>query len=86
MALTRAALARAALARAALACRPLVLLDDTLSPVDAQVGRHIFASAVLGRLRGEGRTAVMASRQLQCLPHCDHVAGLADGGVAQAGS
>merc|ERR1719487_2468526 len=49
--------ARVALARAVLASKGggLVLLDDPLSAVDAQVGAHLFEKCIVGALAGTTR-------------------------------
>jgi ABC-type transport system involved in cytochrome bd biosynthesis fused ATPase/permease subunit len=52
--------ARVCLARAAYAapCATAVLLDDPLAAVDAHVGEHIFARAIVGLMRGATRVLV----------------------------
>jgi ABC-type multidrug transport system fused ATPase/permease subunit len=49
---------RVALCRAVYSDAPLLMLDDPLSAVDAQVGSHIFNKCIKGRAL-KGRTIVM---------------------------
>ncbi len=50
--------ARVSLARAVYADTDIVLLDDPLSAVDANVGRHIFEKCISGALAGKTRILV----------------------------
>jgi len=61
--------ARVALARAVFASRPggLVLLDDPLAAVDAQVGAHLFEQCICGTLKHT--TRILVTNQLQFLGH-----------------
>merc|ERR1719161_1119154 len=61
--------ARVALARAVLASQPggLVLLDDPLSAVDAQVGAHMFEKCIVEELAGT--TRLLITNQLHFLNH-----------------
>lgn len=63
---------RLCLARAAYAESGIVLLDDPLSAVDAQVGYHLLHHCIL---RGPlaGRTRVLVTHQLDVLPRADWV-------------
>lgn len=75
---------RVSLARAIYSDKPIYLLDDPLSAVDANVGRHIFEECVRGCLRG--KTILFVTHQLQYLPQCDRVLYMEDGRIAEEGS
>jgi ABC-type glutathione transport system ATPase component len=75
---------RVSLARAIYSDKPIYLLDDPLSAVDANVGRHIFEECVRGCLRG--KTILFVTHQLQYLPQCDRVLYMKDGRIAEEGS
>ncbi|RSH93382.1 hypothetical protein EHS25_007738 [Saitozyma podzolica] len=63
---------RLALARAAYSASDIVLLDDPLSAVDAQVAHHLLHNCILsGPL--ESRTRVMVTHQLEVLERADWV-------------
>lgn len=74
---------RVALARALVAQRPLLILDDSLSAVDAETERRI-----LERLRQalHGSTALLISHRLSALQHADHVFVLDGGQVVERGA
>ena len=74
---------RTAIARALLADRPVLILDDALSSVDAETEQHILAGL---RRAATGRTTVVVSHRLSGVAWCDQVLVLADGRVAQSGS
>ncbi|EDQ90078.1 uncharacterized protein MONBRDRAFT_82, partial [Monosiga brevicollis MX1] len=75
---------RVSLARAVYSDCDIYLLDDPLSAVDANVGRHIFEKCLRGSLRG--KTVVFVTHQLQFLPQCDRVIYMEGGRVAQDGT
>ncbi|XP_059377246.1 ATP-binding cassette sub-family C member 5-like [Carassius carassius] len=75
---------RVSLARALYSERPVLLLDDPLSAVDARVGSHIFHSAI--RRMAKSRTVIFVTHQLQFLPECDEVVLMKDGQIAEHGS
>jgi len=74
---------RIALARALVADRPMLILDDSLSSVDADTERHILEG-----LRGElqDRTVLLVSHRLSALQHADQVVVLDRGHVAETGT
>lgn len=74
---------RVALARALVAHRPLLILDDSLSAVDAETERKI-----LHRLREtlEDTTTLLTSHRLSALQHADLIIVLDQGRVAETGS
>ena len=51
----------------------VVLLDDTLSAIDAHVGEHLFEHAVAGDLWKEPPTRILVTRHIYFLPRCDKV-------------
>ncbi|GAB5359859.1 hypothetical protein AAMO2058_000578200 [Amorphochlora amoebiformis] len=62
---------RVALARAVYADVDVYLLDDTLSAVDAHVGRHIFEKCVRGLLLK--KTVILVTHHIRYLPQADQV-------------
>ncbi|XP_014846294.1 PREDICTED: multidrug resistance-associated protein 5-like [Poecilia mexicana] len=75
---------RLSLARALYSERPVLLLDDPLSAVDACVGSHIFSRAI--RRAAKGKTVLFVTHQLQYLPECDDVILMKDGQIVEHGS
>uniref|UniRef100_W5NE66 ATP-binding cassette sub-family C member 5 n=3 Tax=Lepisosteus oculatus TaxID=7918 RepID=W5NE66_LEPOC len=75
---------RVSLARALYSDRPLLLLDDPLSAVDAHVGAHLFHSAIRGAAKG--KTVLFVTHQLQFLPECDEVVLMEEGRIAEQGT
>ncbi|XP_038137298.1 multidrug resistance-associated protein 5 [Cyprinodon tularosa] len=75
---------RVSLARALYSERPILLLDDPLSAVDACVGSHIFSRAIRGVAKG--KTVLFVTHQLQYLPECDDVILMKDGQIVEHGS
>ncbi|KAJ5508755.1 hypothetical protein N7527_010898 [Penicillium freii] len=61
---------RISLARTIYADTDLLLLDDPLSAVDADVGQHIFNKAILGLLRG--KTCILENYQPKNLKNAEH--------------
>ncbi|KAM6952831.1 ATP-binding cassette sub-family C member 5 isoform 2-T2 [Lycodopsis pacificus] len=75
---------RVSLARALYSERPILLLDDPLSAVDACVGSHIFHKAIRGAAKG--KTVLFVTHQLQYLSDCDEVILMKDGQIAEHGT
>ncbi|XP_056294942.1 ATP-binding cassette sub-family C member 5 isoform X1 [Pseudoliparis swirei] len=75
---------RVSLARALYSERPILLLDDPLSAVDACVGSHIFHKAIRGAAKG--KTVLFVTHQLQYLSDCDKVILMKDGRIAEHGT
>lgn len=73
---------RLCLARALLKPSPVLLLDDTLSAVDADTEQRILAS--LARLRGR-QTLVIISHRVSSVRDCDEILVLEEGMVVQRG-
>uniref|UniRef100_A0A8D3B236 Multidrug resistance-associated protein 4 n=1 Tax=Scophthalmus maximus TaxID=52904 RepID=A0A8D3B236_SCOMX len=63
--------ARVSLARAVYQDADIYLLDDPLSAVDAEVGRHLFEECICGLLRKKPR--ILVTHQLQYLKAADHI-------------
>lgn len=59
---------RISLARAVYSDRELYLLDDPLSAVDTQVGKHIFEECINNVLWGKTVTLVTHQQQVTTLP------------------
>ncbi|KAM6953651.1 ATP-binding cassette sub-family C member 5 [Aplochiton taeniatus] len=75
---------RVSLARALYSDRPILLLDDPLSAVDAHVGSHLFYNAIRGAAKG--KTVIFVTHQLQYLPECDDVILMKDGQITEHGT
>ncbi|WWC65416.1 uncharacterized protein I303_108034 [Kwoniella dejecticola CBS 10117] len=63
---------RLSLARAAYSQSSIVLMDDPLSAVDANVSHHILKECILGGPM-IGRTRVIVTHQMDILPHADMI-------------
>lgn len=74
---------RLCLARALLKRAPVLLLDDTLSAVDADAERRILAALHGAR---SGRTLVIVSHRVSAVRETDHILVLREGRVIQQGS
>lgn len=75
---------RVSLARALYSDRPILLLDDPLSAVDACVGSHVFRNAIRGSAKG--KTVLFVTHQLQYLPECDDIILMKDGQISEHGT
>lgn len=69
--------ARVNLARAVYADADVYIMDDPLSAVDADVGRHLFDKCICGRLAQKPR--ILVTHQLQYLKEADQLLVLSDG-------
>lgn len=76
--------ARINLARCVYKDADVYLLDDPLSAVDANVGKHLFEECVVKYLRGKVR--ILITHQLQYLRGADRILILNDGRVAGEGT
>ncbi|PID38435.1 MAG: ABC transporter ATP-binding protein, partial [Proteobacteria bacterium] len=74
---------RVALARAIASDRPLLILDDSLSAVDAETEERILAGL---RRTLAGRTALLISHRLSALAHADRVLVLDEGRIVEEGA
>ncbi|KAG0329096.1 hypothetical protein BGZ99_003480 [Dissophora globulifera] len=75
---------RVSLARAVYDKSDIVIMDDTLSAVDQNVGKHIFDQCIRGYL--SGRTVIIATHQLQHLQQCDKIVMLQAGSILCQGT
>ncbi|KAF6715603.1 Multidrug resistance-associated protein 4 [Oryzias melastigma] len=76
--------ARVNLARAVYQDADIYLLDDPLSAVDAEVGRHLFEKCICGLLRRKPR--VLVTHQLQYLKEADQIVILKEGHMVAKGT
>nr|ALU63334.1 multidrug resistance-associated protein 4 isoform X1 [Oryzias melastigma] len=76
--------ARVNLARAVYQDADIYLLDDPLSAVDAEVGRHLFEKCICGLLRRKPR--VLVTHQLQYLKEADQILILKEGHMVAKGT
>ena len=75
--------ARIALARAVMQNKEVILLDDPLSAVDAQVANHIFDQCILRRLHG--KTRIFVTHHVDFLRSADQVIVMKDGKIIESG-
>ncbi|CAL8289846.1 unnamed protein product [Lota lota] len=75
--------ARVNLARAVYEDADVYLLDDPLSAVDAEVGRHLFEKCICGILKDKAR--ILVTHQLQYLNAADQILVLKEGNVVAQG-
>uniref|UniRef100_A0A3B3HI51 Cystic fibrosis transmembrane conductance regulator n=1 Tax=Oryzias latipes TaxID=8090 RepID=A0A3B3HI51_ORYLA len=76
--------ARVNLARAVYQEADVYLLDDPLSAVDAEVGRHLFEKCICGVLKKKPR--VLVTHQLQYLTEADQILILKEGHMVAKGT
>ncbi|XP_047432401.1 ATP-binding cassette sub-family C member 4-like [Mugil cephalus] len=76
--------ARVNLARAVYQEADIYLLDDPLSAVDAEVGRHLFEQCICGLLRNKPR--ILVTHQLQYLQVADQIVVLKEGHMVAKGT
>ena len=76
--------ARVSLARAIYSDADIYLLDDPLSAVDAQVGKHLFDKCIKEFL--SGRVRILVTHQLKFLKHTDSIVLLQNGSVFYQGT
>ncbi|XP_074483833.1 ATP-binding cassette sub-family C member 4-like [Sebastes fasciatus] len=75
--------ARVNLARAVYQDADIYLLDDPLSAVDAEVGRHLFEQCICGLLKNKLR--ILVTHQLQYLQSADQIVVLKEGHMVAKG-
>uniref|UniRef100_UPI0037E906A4 ATP-binding cassette sub-family C member 4-like n=1 Tax=Semicossyphus pulcher TaxID=241346 RepID=UPI0037E906A4 len=76
--------ARVSLARAVYQDADIYLLDDPLSAVDAEVGRHLFEECICGLLKKKPR--ILVTHQLQYLKAADQIVVLKEGQMVARGT
>jgi ATP-binding cassette, subfamily B, multidrug efflux pump len=74
---------RIALGRALLLDAPILLLDDPISQVDTETGRHIVEA--IGRMVGR-KTILIVSHRLAAIRLADRIASLEQGRVVETGT
>ncbi len=74
---------RAALSRALVNPPPILLLDDTLSAVDAATESRLVASL---RSSLEGRSVVIVAHRISAVAHCDEIIVLDEGRIVERGT
>ncbi|XP_077957966.1 ATP-binding cassette sub-family C member 4-like isoform X1 [Gasterosteus aculeatus] len=75
--------ARVNLARSVYEDADIYLLDDPLSAVDAEVGRHLFEQCICGLLKNKSR--ILVTHQLQYLKAADQIVVLKEGHMVAKG-
>ena len=77
---------RVSIARAVYSRSAIYLFDNSISAVDAHVGKHIFEGVIgpKGLLKHTAR--VFVTHAIHCLPKCDHILLLKGGRVSESGS
>ncbi|XP_040034735.2 ATP-binding cassette sub-family C member 4 isoform X1 [Gasterosteus aculeatus] len=76
--------ARVNLARAVYQDADVYLLDDPLSAVDAEVGKHLFEKCICGLLKNKSR--ILVTHQLQYLKAADQIVVLKEGHIMARGT
>ncbi|KAE8278604.1 Multidrug resistance-associated protein 4 [Larimichthys crocea] len=76
--------ARVNLARAVYQDADIYLLDDPLSAVDAEVGRHLFEQCICGLLKNKPR--ILVTHQLQYLKAANQIVVLKEGHMVKKGT
>ncbi|OLZ08426.1 ABC transporter transmembrane domain-containing protein [Sulfobacillus thermosulfidooxidans] len=74
---------RISIARALLQNAEILLLDDTLSAVDARTETHILDSIKKNR---QGRTTIIATHRLRTVEHADQIIVLENGTIVERGT
>ena len=69
---------RISIARAAYSNADVFIFDDPLSALDPEVAHKVFEECILGMLKG--KTRLLVTNQLQCLPRCDSIIALGNKG------
>uniref|UniRef100_A0A7N8WWT3 Multidrug resistance-associated protein 1 n=1 Tax=Mastacembelus armatus TaxID=205130 RepID=A0A7N8WWT3_9TELE len=77
---------RVSLARAVYCDRAVYLLDDSLSAVDAHVGKHIFDQVIGPQGLLKDKTRVLVTHGLSYLPQVDLILVMVDGEITEMGS
>ncbi|XP_059501849.1 ATP-binding cassette sub-family C member 8-like isoform X2 [Stegostoma tigrinum] len=77
---------RVSLARALYSRCSVVILDDPLSALDAQVGSHVFHQGIMGILKREHRTTIFVTHKLEYVEQADYIIVMQDGKIEVQGS
>ena len=73
-----------ALARAVYADTDIVLMDDPLSALDADVRKRVFEQVIVGELKA--KTRILASHDMTFLSKADRILVMDDGKIVENGS
>ncbi|KAJ7678473.1 ABC protein [Mycena rosella] len=76
---------RVNIARALYYGADIIIFDDPLSAVDANVGKSLFHNAVLGLIQ-QGKTVILVTHALYFLSQCDYIYTLEGGRVSEHGT
>ncbi|KAJ7510427.1 ABC protein [Mycena galericulata] len=76
---------RVNIARALYYNAEIIIFDDPLSAVDANVGKSLFHNAVLGMIQ-QGKTVILVTHALHFLAHCNYIYTLENGRISEHGS
>ncbi|KAJ7746385.1 ABC protein [Mycena metata] len=76
---------RVNIARALYYNADVVILDDPLSAVDANVGKSLFHNAILGLIQ-QGKTVILVTHALHFLSQCDYIYTVEGGRISEHGS
>ncbi|KAJ6577414.1 P-loop containing nucleoside triphosphate hydrolase protein [Mycena capillaripes] len=76
---------RVNIARALYYGADVIIFDDPLSAVDANVGKSLFHNAVLG-LINQGKTVILVTHALHFLSQCHYIYTLENGRISEHGS
>ncbi|KAG2105828.1 ABC protein [Suillus discolor] len=64
----------------------IVIFDDPLSAVDANVGKSLFQNAIVGSLRNRGITVILVTHAIHFLSQVDYIYTLNNGVITESGT
>ncbi|KAG2055912.1 ABC protein [Suillus hirtellus] len=64
----------------------IVIFDDPLSAVDANVGKSLFQDAIVGALRNRGITVILVTHAIHFLSQVDYIYTLNNGVITESGT
>jgi ATP-binding cassette, subfamily C (CFTR/MRP), member 1 len=64
----------------------IYMLDDTLSAVDAHVGKHLFDKCIKKEMKDKGKTVLFATNQLHVLENVDRIVVVMGGKISEIGT
>ncbi|KAJ6466582.1 ABC protein [Mycena vitilis] len=76
---------RVNIARALYYGADIIIFDDPLSAVDANVGKSLFHNAILGLIQ-QGKTVILVTHALHFLSQCHYIYTLENGRISERGS
>ncbi|KAF7312081.1 ABC protein [Mycena indigotica] len=76
---------RVNIARALYFDADIIIFDDPLSAVDANVGKLLFRNAILGLVQ-QGKTVILVTHALHFLSQCDYIYTLEAGSISEHGT